>query len=391
MKYTIHPRMSIKELQDICRFFSEVDQEEYFKSKMRSLFPDSLVLDFNMGRSALQYAFRVMGLQGKEVLLPAYSCPFFTQLILKEKIRPIFLDTDLETFNVDLNEIQEKVSKKTAAVLIIHTYGAPCDLKPILDLKEEYGFLLIEDCAHALGARYRGQMVGNFGDFALFSMYKTIPNAGGAFLVINNKEFFREFRGKREEIGMFEIGMLSLSLGIAPRVVGKAVGKLIKLSKSSKAKLEERLVPIKRCNAFVLAIFNYYLDRIPDMVKKKAKLAPYYRKKVGKIRKVFPQSIVGQPSWMNFSVRLSNPEIRDYVFEIMEMNGVLCDKIWHNIPVISKELVGKYRLRQDQYPNAIKLSRSILNLPFHHFFSRRDIDYIVSCLEDALKRGLGDD
>jgi dTDP-4-amino-4,6-dideoxygalactose transaminase len=324
----------------------------------------------------------MMSLRGREVLLPAYSCPFFADLILKEKIRPVFLDADLGSFNVSPEEVKEKVSRRTAAVILIHTYGAPCKVKPILDLKEEFGFFLIEDCAHALGAKYRGKSVGCFGDISLFSMYKTIPNFGGGFLVINTKELFKDFKKEKEKLSLSDLALLMHKM--APHLETKILKKLIGILPRFRAEGGSKLVPLRRCNDLVKAIFNFYFDEIPKWIKSKEKIAKEYSRRIRKIDLAVSQRVDGESAWMNYSVRVLDQSVRNNVLREMKKRGILCDKMWYDLPIYSRELKRKYRLKLAEFKNAVLLSRSVLNLPLHHHFRKRDTDFICDAFASVL-------
>jgi dTDP-4-amino-4,6-dideoxygalactose transaminase len=167
------------------------------------------------------------------------------------------------------------------------------------------------------------------------------------------------------------------------------LGKTLKASSSLGARLRDDLVPIKRCNDFVKAIFNFYFDKIPEMIRKKEKIAREYVKHVKKIKGVFPQLVKEKSAWMNYSIRVAEESIRDELLSEMKKRGILCDRTWHELSIHSPEIQRRYRIKVESHKNAHLLSQSILNLPLQHTFEKEDIDFICHALEESLD-SLGD-
>lgn len=127
-------------------------------------------VSFGAGRVALNAILRAMDIgPGDEVILPAYTCVVVPNAILYTGARPVFADIDAETYNLTAETVTPKITDRSRAILVQHTFGLPADLEPLLQLARRHDLAVIEDCAAALGASYKGRQVGTWGDAAFFS------------------------------------------------------------------------------------------------------------------------------------------------------------------------------------------------------------------------------
>lgn len=125
---------------------------------------------------------------GDEVLVPSNTYIASALAVTYTGATPVFVEPDLSTYNMDPARIEEKITPKTRAIMPVHLYGQPCDMDPILELAKKHNLYVVEDCAQAHGARYRGKQVGTFGHAAAFSFYpgKNLGALGDAGAVVTN-------------------------------------------------------------------------------------------------------------------------------------------------------------------------------------------------------------
>ena len=145
------------------------------------------------GTAALDIAIKTLNLKkGDEIIVPNFTIISCLNEIIREGIKPIFIDADPNTFNIDSDQIESKITKKTKAILIAHIYGLPVNLDKIITLKNKYKLKLIEDCAEQLGQTYKKKPIGSFGDISTFSFYanKHITTGEGGMIVTNNKSYW---------------------------------------------------------------------------------------------------------------------------------------------------------------------------------------------------------
>ena len=146
---------------------------------------------FWKGRVALYAILKAMGISaGDEIILPGYTCVMDVNPIKYLEARPIYVDIEPKTFNIDVNLLKQKITSKTKVIIVQHTYGYPCDMDAIMKIARDNNIAVIEDCCLALGSKYKGKMVGTFGKAAYFSSQwnKPYTTGLGGMVVTNNSK-----------------------------------------------------------------------------------------------------------------------------------------------------------------------------------------------------------
>ncbi len=150
-------------------------------------------LSTNSGTSAIHSALFGCGIgPGDEVLVPAYSYPACVMPVVALGATPVLVEVDPMTGNIDPRDLEARISPKSKGIVIVHMWGHPCEMDELVSISERYQLFLIEDCAHALGATYKGNKVGTFGDVACFSFQgkKIIPAGEGGMLTTNSQTIY---------------------------------------------------------------------------------------------------------------------------------------------------------------------------------------------------------
>ncbi len=167
--------------------------EEMFKRYIGSRFACAL----NSGTSALHLSLIAAGIGPKdEVITTPLTFAATANVIVHVGARPVFVDIDESTLNIDPSMIEKQITKKTKAIIPVHFAGRPCDMKRIMSVARRHNLLVIEDAAHAAGAQYRGKRIGNIGDLTCFSFYanKNITTGEGGMVTTNKKEWADKIR-----------------------------------------------------------------------------------------------------------------------------------------------------------------------------------------------------
>lgn len=170
--------------------------EEKLSAKVNQLYGIAV----SSGTAALEIAISALGIgKGDEVILPSHTIISCAQSIVKNKATPVLIDNELTTWNMDVSKIEEKITKKTKAILVVHLYGFPVDMDPVLSIAKKYGLYIIEDTAQMLGQTYKGQPCGSFGDISTFSFYpnKLITTGEGGMCITSNTEIANKCRSLR--------------------------------------------------------------------------------------------------------------------------------------------------------------------------------------------------
>jgi len=147
---------------------------------------------FDSGRSALLIALRALGVgTGDEVLVQAFTCVVVVNAIKWVGASPVYVDIQKETLNMDVADAKKKITTKTKAIIIQHTFGLPANIDVLLSFARAHNLRTIEDCAHSLGARYEGTLTGTFADIGMLSFggEKIISCVRGGALIVNNQAF----------------------------------------------------------------------------------------------------------------------------------------------------------------------------------------------------------
>ena len=143
--------------------------------------------------TAMHVATQVFGIkEGDEVIVTPNTFIATSLVILKEGAKPVYADIDPKTFNIDPKEIEKKITNKTKAIYIVHYAGQICDMDPIMEIAKKHNLYVMEDCAHAHGAKYKGRMAGSIGDIGCFSFHslKNMTTLGeGGMITTNNDKF----------------------------------------------------------------------------------------------------------------------------------------------------------------------------------------------------------
>ena len=199
------PDLDIKELKAIFSFKKNAVKkfENFFAQKFEAV--DAVA--FSYGRSA-QWAFlKAIGLEGADIIMPAYTCSVVAHAISLSGNHPKFIDIKLDDYNMNLELLIDAINDKTRAIIATHTFGYPQDINKLEEIvrkaEKKYGhkIWLIQDCCHAFGARWKGKMVGTSGDVAIYALNisKIMTSIFGGMLTFQDKELANKVRKWRDQ------------------------------------------------------------------------------------------------------------------------------------------------------------------------------------------------
>jgi dTDP-4-amino-4,6-dideoxygalactose transaminase len=172
------------------------NEKNVFEKDFAQYIGTKYALGTSYGRTALYLGLRAIDVEDREVLLPSFTCSVVIHAVVMAGAIPKFVDVDFVNFNLNLDNLKGKISSKTKALILTHYFGRVArNIKEVISFARENGIVLIEDCAHSLGAEYNGGKIGTFGDFSIFSLTKNMINFGGGFLTTNNDGIYQKARG----------------------------------------------------------------------------------------------------------------------------------------------------------------------------------------------------
>ena len=152
------------------------------------------------GTAALEVAIKSLNLKkNSEVLIPSFSIISTANAVIKNNLKPVLIDCDLDTWNININQTLKKITKKTKAIIITHIYGLPVNMDKILNVAKKNKIIVIEDAAEVIGLKYKDKICGSFGDLSIFSFYanKHITTGEGGMICTNNRKLYEKCKSLR--------------------------------------------------------------------------------------------------------------------------------------------------------------------------------------------------
>lgn len=312
------------------------------------------------GTAALHVALAAISVgSGEEVLVPSFSFVATANCALYQGARPVFVDIDPLTYNIDPNTIEEKVTEKTKAIIPVHYAGHPADMDPIREIAERHGILIVEDAAEAHGALYKGKKAGSLGDLGCFSFYpnKNMTTGEGGMVTTNDDDLAEKMR-------------------------------MIRSQGQDKTYHHIILGYNYRMTDFQAALGLVQLKRLDWIVNQKVKKAMYYNTRINEIFgadiKVPYVAPFAAHVYMFYTIRFKNKSLRDHVTQKLEESGVETRITFPSIHLqpIYKELFG-----YDKGSLVIteEVSDTVLSLPIYPHITGNEQDYVLSSLQEAVK------
>jgi perosamine synthetase len=183
------------------------------------------------GTVALDLAIAALGIgKGDEVIMPTFTIISCAAAIVRAGAKPVLVDSDPITYNINIGDIENRITKRTKAIMVVHIYGLPVEMDKVLEIAKKYNLKVIEDAAEVIGQTYNGQPCGSFGDISTFSFYpnKHITSGEGGMVLVNDEDIAKKCREYRnlcfipprrfihEELGWnFRMTNLQAALGVA--------------------------------------------------------------------------------------------------------------------------------------------------------------------------------
>jgi dTDP-4-amino-4,6-dideoxygalactose transaminase len=304
-------------------------------------------LGCSSGTDALLLALMSLDIKdGDEVITTPYTFFATAGSIARTGAVAKFVDIDPATFLMDVNQIEEKITPKTKAIIPVHLYGQPCDMEPIMAIAKEYGLKVIEDCAQAHGAEYRGRKVGTFGDVAAFSFYpgKNLGALGDAGALVTDDKYIAD---KVRALGNYG-----------------SDNKYHHIYKGINSRLDE-------LQAAFLSVKLPHLDRINA---ERRRIADRYLSEIRNTKVILPvvmNNVV--PVWHVFAVRC---EKRDTLEKYLNDSGVGTNK-HYPIPIHLQECYKDRGYKVGDFPIAEEISRTELSIPLYYGMTDDEISYVI--------------
>lgn len=304
------------------------------------------------GLDALMLVLRALEIgAGDEVIVPSNTYIATALAVTYVGATPIMVEPDIRTYNIDPTKIEEKITAKTKAIMPVHLYGQPCDMDPIMAIAKKHGLYVIEDCAQAHGATYKGSVIGSFGDAAGFSFYpgKNLGALGDAGAVVTNNE---AIAAKVRALGNY---------GSDYKYHHIYKGCNSRLDELQAAFLSAKLPTMDKVNDDRRATADKYLAGI----RNDKLILPYV-----------PETV--NPVWHIFAVRCND---RDGLAAYLQEKGIGTNK-HYPIPMHMQECYKDLGIAPGQLPIAEEISATQLSLPMYYGMTDEEINYVIDALNN---------
>ena len=364
------------------------------------------VFSFNSGRTALYNALQTLQLKPEtEVIVPAYTCAIVFEVILRLGLRPVLVDVNLETYNIDSELISKSITSKTKVIIPIHLFGQPCEMDEVMKTAKKHGLYIIEDIAQALGAKYKKVKVGTFGDLAIFSFGpgKSITSGEGGALAVNNtelKEKATEFQAKLKMPDlnwnlMLMRNILAMKMFSKQLLYGAVRGRLeeslvkgaqeivencIKLAYKGKSANLHPTIKLAKMPSVSAVIARMQLKKLDTINRKRRTNAEELSKLLsgttGFIQLPKTRDDV-ESTFTRYTIRLLKNS-REVLKARLLKQGIDTERPYNYLPALFKAL-------HVEGPNALELAKSTLTLPNHPLVKTPDIIKIADTLSNELR------
>ena len=325
-------------------------EDEAFEKAFASYCDTGFCVGTGSGLDALMLALKALPVSsGDEVIIPSNTFIATALAVSYAGAKPVLAEPDIRTFTIDPERIEEVITEKTRAIIPVHLYGQVCDMDPVMEIAERYRLRVIEDCAQAHGALYKGRKAGSFGDAAGFSFYpgKNLGALGDAGAVVTDDE---EMADKIRILGNY---------GSARRYYHIIQGNNSRLDELQAAFLTVKLAHLDKMNQERRRIAGRYLTEIQNP---------------GITLPFVPEYAV--PVWHIFGIRCRE---RDALERWLGEKGIGTGR-HYPVPIHLQECYKELGYHKGDFPAAEEISETQLSIPMYYGMTEEEITYVIDSI-----------
>ena len=314
------------------------------------------------GTAALEIAVKAVGIKkNDEVLISNFTIISNALAVLKQQAKPILIDCNLENWNIKIQDIENKITKKTKAIIITHIYSFPNEMDQILKICKKKNIIIIEDAAEVLGLRYKNKKCGSFGDISTFSFYanKQVTTGEGGMISTNRFDLFNKCKSLR-----------NMCFGKQNRFNHDDIG------------WNYRMTNIQA------SLGLSQIENINKVIKKKMEIGNRYYKNLRKnenLKILPPSKSYSKNIYWVVGILIKNKKIKSSLLakKLLKYGIMTRSFFW---PMHEQDIFKKMKLfKKLKFPNSSYLSRYGLYLPSYYSLKSKQIDYISSIVNNILK------
>jgi len=346
-------------------------------------------ISVSSGRDGMRLILKSLNLKKKdEIIFPAYTLVDLPLIGKEMGLKPVFVDVDLKTFNIIPNLIEEKITKRTKVIIATHLFGLPCDIEKIIKVAERHKLIVIEDCAHSVGAEFERKKVGSFGTAAIFSfeLRKPINTLGGGMITTNDNELATKVKTRLESNYSYKIIFKKLFIYFLERFLLNTI-LYTPIAYLLHSKFKEKVIAFyqkyhthSKSSRFNFTNFQAILgiEQLKNLDlsnERRIKAAKVLTRLLEKNNLLFLPRSTRNSKHIYYSYAITSKYDGDSISQKLFKLGIdtaIGNEIMQNCP---KKLGIKER-----FPNTEMIIKTAIQLPFHNEISEKDIQLIHTAL-----------
>lgn len=351
----------IKEIADSIRndWITEGHKAQKFIDKMLVYTGAKYGVLTNNGTIALYLGLKVLDIgEGDEVLVSDFSFYASAASIVWAGAKPVFVDISRDDFNIDVSQIENKITERTRAVMPVHIYGRSVDMDPLLDIAKRYNLKVVEDACQGLGTFYKARRhTGTLGDVGCFSFYadKTITTGGEGGMVLTNDEgLYKKMKYFRNQGRLHSGTFLHPQFGVNFRMTDLQAG-------------------------FGLAQFR----KLDYIIKRKLENANLYKEFLKDVQEIQFLETRNYTNYVPFRVNIITKDLENLI-TYLEKNGIQTRRCFY--PLHKQPIFHQFNFKDENYPNSIFAYENAMSLPVHLALKKQDIKYICDTIRNFYKK-----
>ena len=335
-----------------------------FEKKFSKLINRKYSTTVSSGTAALEIAIKAIGIKkDDEILIPNFTIISNALAVLRQQAKPVLIDCNLENWNINIDDIEKKITKKTKAIIVTHIYSFPNDMDRISKICKKYKILIIEDAAEVIGSTYKNRKCGSFGDISTFSFYanKQITTGEGGMISTNNELFYRRCNSLK-----------NLCFGKVDRFNHDDIGWNYRMTNMQASLGLSQLKNIKSIVKKKIEIGNRYYKRLYS--NKNIKILP-------------PSNTYSKNIYWVVGILITNKKIniKKITSKLLSYGIQTRPFFW---PMSEQNIFKKLKIftkNKNEYPNSKYLSRNGFYLPSYLKLKNNEIDFICDLVNKVIK------
>ncbi len=345
------------------KWIREGEKVKEFEEKFSEYIGSKYAVAVSSGTAALHTAYATCGIrEGEEVIVPSFTHISTVNAVLYIGAIPVFAEIDPNTYTIHPNDVENKITNKARAIIVVHWAGHPADMETLVDIAKRHNLIVIEDACQATGALYHSKKVGSFGDTACFSFYpsKIITTGEGGMIVTNSKEIAEKAKLFRNYGQSWERRFTHTILGY-----------------------NYRMTELQAAMGIV------QLDRIEDTIKRKNEVAFRLSDQLQKIKGISPPVLRNdiRHTFMHYMIKVNEKDFgkaRDFIVEALNAENIQ-SRVYIPPVHLQPYYKEKFKYGEGLLPITENVAKKVLTLPCSPTMKDSDIKDIVEAIYKIIK------